>query len=203
MPIKMPLFPLICLNKKKQKNSGAFTLVELLIAVTIFSVVSIAIYSVFSSGTAILRRVKNIDLTQQKILLKTESLARQLRQQPACRKQLFLGAETKISFPANVDSFVSRITYYFDESSFCLMRVVDRLDKIITLEGKLDPELKAKPTVFLMKVKAVRFFYLYMDTKKNEYSWGDEWKENYLPVAVRFIISVEGREYAATTFLLG
>jgi prepilin-type N-terminal cleavage/methylation domain-containing protein len=199
----MPLFPLICLNKKKKKNSGAFTLVELLIAVSIFSVVSIAIYSVFSSGTAILRRVKNIDLAQQKILLKTESLARQLRQQPACRKQLFLGAETKISFPSNVDSFPSRVTYYFDEDLSCLMRVIDRLDKIITPEGKLDSQLKAKPSVFLNKVKEVKLSYLYLDTKKNEYNWADEWKENYLPVAVRFMINVEGREYAATTFLLG
>jgi type II secretory pathway pseudopilin PulG len=177
--------------------------VELLIAVSIFSVVSIAIYSVFSSGTAILRRVKNIDLAQQKILLKTESLARQLRQQPACRKQLFSGVETKISFASNVDSFPSRVTYYFDEDLSCLMRVIDRLDKIITSEGKLDPQLKAKPSVFLGKVKAVRFSYLYMDINKKEYSWAGEWKENYSPIAVRFMINAEGREYATTTFLLG
>jgi len=177
--------------------------VELLIAVSIFSVVSIAIYSVFSGGTAILRRVKNIDLAQQKVLLKTESFARQLRQQPSCRKQLFLGEETKISFPANVGSFPSRVTYYFDEDLSCLMRVIDRLDKIITPQGKLDAELKAKPSVFLRKVKEVRFAYLYLDTNKKEYSWAQEWKENYLPIAVRFMINVEGREYAATIFLLG
>ena len=37
----------------------AFSLVELLIAVAIFSVVSVAIYATFSSGAAVLRRVKD------------------------------------------------------------------------------------------------------------------------------------------------
>lgn len=176
-------------------------MVELLIAVSIFSVVSIAIYSTFSSGSAVLRRVKDIDLRQQKILLKVEMFSRQLREQPACRKQLFLGSEIKISFPANSDYIPCRITYYFDNSSLCLMRVVDKLSEIITPEGKVDVELKSKPQVFLSKVKAVKFSYLYLDLKKNEYSWIDEWGQDYLPVAVKFTISSEDQEYASTIFL--
>ena len=200
MPQKMLPFPHICLNKNNKLNR-AFTLVELLIAASIFSVVSIAIYSTFSSGSSVLRRVKNIDLVQQKILLKTESFSRQLREQPACRKQLFLGAKSKISFGGNSDYFPCRITYYFDASLLCLMRVEDKLDKIITPEGRLDPELKAKPAVFLAKVKEARFSYLYLDLKKNEYIWIDEWAQDYLPAAVRLNIICENQEYASTVFL--
>jgi len=183
------------------KNNKAFTLVELLIAVSIFSVVSIAIYATFSSGTSVLRRVKNIDFPQQKILLKTERFSRELRELPGCRKQLFLGSKTKISFPGNSDYIPCRITYYFDSPSFCLMRVVDQLSQIITPEGKVDGEFKSKPTVFLSKVKEVKFSYLNLDPVKNEYNWIDEWAQSYLPVAVKLTVISQTQEYASTVFL--
>jgi prepilin-type N-terminal cleavage/methylation domain-containing protein len=191
----------IFLNSNKRLKLGAFSLIELLIAVSIFSVVSIAIYSTFSSGAAVLRKVKNIDLGQQKILLKTEKLARELREQPGYRKQLFRGTKTSISFPASLNFIPCRITYYFDSSSFYLMRVADKLSDILTPEGKVNAELKSKPSVFLPKVNAVKFAYLYLDVKKNEYNWAEEWSEDYLPVAVKFIITSQNQEYASTVFL--
>jgi prepilin-type N-terminal cleavage/methylation domain-containing protein len=178
-----------------------FSLMELLIAVSIFSVVSIAIYSTFSSGAAVLRRVKNIDLVQQKILLKQERFARELRTQPSYSKQLFLGSKTKISFPGSVDYLPTRITYYFDPSSFCLMRAVDKLSQIITSEGKVEEGLKSEPLIFLPKIKEVQFSYLLFDLKKNEYSWLDEWLYDYLPVAVRLSIINGNQEYVSTILL--
>lgn len=179
----------------------AFTLIELLIAVAIFSVVSIAIYSTFASGMSVLRRVKNTDFTQQKFLLKTERLTRELRQQPACRKKLFQGDKTKISFCSNVDNFPSRLTYYFDSSTFALKRVADRLDKIIKEDGNLDPELRADPVIFLAKVKEVKFSYLFLDLAKNDYVWADKWEFDYLPLAVKFIIFTEKQNYESTVYL--
>lgn len=199
MPQKMLLFPHTCPGKNNKL--AAFTLVELLIAVSIFSVVSIAIYSTFNSGTSILRRVKNIDFIQQKILLKTERFSRELRESPGCRKQLFLGIKTKISFPGNSDYIPCRITYYFDNSSFCLMRVVDQLSQIITPEGKVDAQFKSKPVVFLSKIKEVKFSYLNLDPVKNEYSWIDEWRQDYLPAAIKLTVTSQTQEYVSTVFL--
>jgi prepilin-type N-terminal cleavage/methylation domain-containing protein len=191
----------ICPENNNRLKLGAFSLIELLIAVTIFSVVSIAIYSTFSSGAAVLHRVKNIDLGQQKILLKTEKLARELREQPGYRKQLFWGTKTSLSFPASLNYAPCRITYYFNSSSLCLMRVVDELNDILTTEGRVDTEFKSKPSVFLSKVNGVKFTYLYLDPKKNEYYWAEEWSGEYLPIAVKFIITSQNQEYASTVFL--
>jgi prepilin-type N-terminal cleavage/methylation domain-containing protein len=195
MLLSLHIFP----NKKNKLK--AFTLVELLIAVSIFAVVSIAIYSTFSSGAAVLRRVKNTDFTQQKILLKTERFSRELREQAVYKKNLFQGSMTKISFLANSDYIPCRITYYYDSSSLCLMRVVDKLSLIITPEGKVDPEFKSKPQVFLSKVKKVKFAYLYLDLKKNEYSWADGWLQDNLPVAVKLTVGTGNQEYDSTIFL--
>ncbi|PIQ90051.1 MAG: hypothetical protein COV71_06550 [Candidatus Omnitrophica bacterium CG11_big_fil_rev_8_21_14_0_20_41_12] len=179
----------------------AFSLVELLIAVGIFSVVSIAIYSAFFTGSAVLRRINNFDLGQQKILLKTERLSRELREQCACRKQLFQGDKTRISFCANIDYFPSRLTYYFDSASLTIKRVADRLNDIIDEDGKLDPELHAPAKFYLTKVKEVSFSYLYLDLSKNLYLWKQEWKEDALPLAVKFIITGKNKKYESTVYL--
>lgn len=188
-------------SKKNKISQSAFSLVELLIAVSIFSVVSIAIYSTFSSGASVLRRVKNIDLAQQRILLKTERLTRELREQPKYKKPLFLGNKTKISFPGNLDYFPCRLTYYFDSSSFCLMRVADKLNDITAIDGKINPEFKSKPSVFLPKIKEVKFSYLFLDLAKNEYNWKEEWLQEDLPFAVKLVIVSKSREYETTVFL--
>jgi len=196
----MLLWQLIYPNKNKSSRR-AFSLVELLIAVSIFSIVSIAIYATFASGAGVLRRINNIDLVQQRILLKTERLSRELREQPACRKQLFQGDKTKISFCANIDYFPYRLTYYFDRSANALKRVADRLDKIIDEKGNLDPALSSAPAIFLSKVKEVSFSYLYLDLTKKDYLWTDTWQQDYLPVAVKFIISNEKQKYESTVYL--
>ncbi|MCX5669423.1 MAG: prepilin-type N-terminal cleavage/methylation domain-containing protein [Candidatus Omnitrophica bacterium] len=178
-----------------------FTLVELLIAVAIFSVVSIAIYATFSSGAAVLRRVKDTDLTQQRILLKTERFSRELREQPACRKRLFQGDKTRISFCANIDYFPYRLTYFFDSSANAFKRVADKLDEIIDEENNLNPEFHSPAVIFLPEVKEVKFSYLYLDLNKNAYLWTDQWEQDYLPFAVKFIIFTEKQKYESTVYL--
>ncbi|MEI6831673.1 MAG: prepilin-type N-terminal cleavage/methylation domain-containing protein [Candidatus Omnitrophota bacterium] len=195
-----PIYSYSKKNKSLQSATRAFSLVELLIAVAIFSVVSIAIYATFSSGLAVLRRIKSIDLTQQRILLKTERLSRELREQTACRKQLFLGDKTKISFSANIDHFPSRLTYYFDSSANALKRAADKLNEIIKEDGTLDPEFKSPAVIYLPNVKEVRFSYLYLDLGKNAYLWVDQWKNDYLPLAVKFIIFTEKQNYETTVY---
>lgn len=148
-----------------------------------------------------MRRIRNVDLRQQKILLRVERLGRELRQQPSYKKQLFSGAKARISFAGSLDYFPCRLTYYFDSSSLCMMRVADRLDEITTPEGTIEAGFKDKPSVFLSKVKDVKFSYFYFDLKQNTYKWTDQWQEDYLPTAVKFTITDENQEYDSTVFL--
>lgn len=197
-PLFYPNRPKIC---RRQPLRSGFTLVELLIAVSIFSAISLAIFSTFSSGASILRRVKDINFPRQRILLKAQRLARELREQPNYKKKLFQGSNDKVSFAGSQDYFPSRITYYFDSSRSSLMRCADRLDTIITAENTIDPELKASPEVFISQVKELKFYYFYLDLLKNQYSWTEEWPHDYLPIAVRFTIITENQNYDSTVFL--
>jgi hypothetical protein len=164
-------------------------------------VVSVAIYSTFSSGTQVLRKVKNIDLTQQTMFLKEERFAKELRQSVVLRKPLFLGAADKLIFGAVIDDKPGRMCYYYDKDTQAILRVFDFLGEIITDEGKVDPKLKSKPSVFLPKVKEIKFSYLYLDLVKKEHIWVQEWKESFLPLAVKLEIVTEKQNYATTVFL--
>ncbi len=191
----------ICPGKRNKFKISSFTLIELLISVAIFSVISIAIYSTFSSGVKVLRQAGKIDLARQKVLLKEERFARELRESLPCRKQLFSGKTAKISFAGTQNYLPCRITYYFDAPTQSLVREVDKLSDIIAAESDSAAELKPQRSIFLTKVESVQFSYLFLDLKKNDYIWKEEWKQDYLPVAVKLIIVSQGIDYATTIFL--
>lgn len=198
----MPLFRFFCLNKKNRLYQAGFSLVELLIAVSIFSVVIIAIYSTFSGGMSVFRKVINVDLSQQKVLLKIERFAREIRQEQPCRKPLFFGSKTRVSFAGFSDLIPSRITYYYDSQTNTLLRVSETLPEITASGGSIELEVEAGPgSIFLKGVKEAKFTYLFLDLKMNDYVWLEEWPYDYLPVAVKLMIRDERQEYVKTVFL--
>jgi hypothetical protein len=175
---------------------------ELLIAVSIFSVISIAIYSTFASGLMVLRRANNIDIARQRLLLKQERIARELRQMPACRKPLFYASAFMISFPYLSDHTPCRMTYYFDGSRKALMRAVEKIEDITDSEGQIERGVKTKESTFFVDdIEDFRLEYLYLDDHTHGYCWTDEWPYDYKPIAVKIIITDDKQEYVKTIFL--
>ena len=62
-----------------RKIRAGFTLLELLVAVTIFSIVAVALYSSFYAGIRILRRTQEAIKLHQNLRLVTEELSLDLR----------------------------------------------------------------------------------------------------------------------------
>ncbi len=148
-----------------------------------------------------MHKVKDIDLAQQSFIFKIERFSKELRQATRIRKFLLSGVKESVSFGEIVDDQPCRVTYYFDKLSQSLIRQADNLTDIFTEEKKIDPELKSKGVVFLKKVTEVKFTYLYLDPKKNVYTWAEEWKEAFLPLAIKLSISTDKQNYATTIFL--
>jgi len=164
-------------------------------------VVSIAIYSTFNAGLGVLRRVRNIDLVQQNFSLKEARFSRELRQVVRLRKLFLTGSKEKVSFGQIVDDRPCRVTYFFDITTGGLMRNVDNLADILTQEGTIDAELKSKPAVFLRKVKALNFSYLYFDSLKKVYAWVEEWeRKDALPLAIKLNLTTDKQNYVQTVF---
>lgn len=198
MPPKKSFFPHI--YPYTRKSPRAFSLVELLIALSIFAVVSIAIFSTFSSGLSVLRRVKNVDLAQQSLALKLERFSRELRQAVPLRKLTLTGKSDTLSFGQILDDIPCRVTYYFDRSARALVRQSDLLADIIK-DGQIDPELKAEGRPFIKNVTGVKFSYLAFDLKKQACVWSDACKGVTIPLAIKLELSTDKKNYVQTVFL--
>ncbi len=108
-----------------------FTFIELIIALTIFSIIGLAIYSTFSSGLNIWRRGEDVSRLQQEGRWALDRIAKELRNAviynygPAYPDAvLFLGEKDKMSFLSLVynssasQSEIKKITYYLETPKY-------------------------------------------------------------------------------------
>jgi len=101
-----------------KKIERGFTLLELLIAVTIFSIIALAMYSSFYSGIRILRRTQEIMKFHQEIRLATEEVALDLRN--TLLAPLYEEAKAAYESEAREEEEEEEPIYFFsgDEKSF-------------------------------------------------------------------------------------
>lgn len=105
------------------KNKG-FTFIELIIALTIFAIIALGIYSTFSTGLNTWRRGEDANRLEQEARWALDKMAKELQDaiiynygQSYPDTQLFLGEKDKISFLTLTYSFstklseIKRITY--------------------------------------------------------------------------------------------
>lgn len=188
----------ICRESRKKPPNRAFTLIELLITVAIFSVVSIAVYATFNSGMTVWRRAKDTSAQERQFLLKIEKLSRELRQSFNYTDIAFSASTNKIQFPSVIDSDICRIIYSFDENKKILFRSSDKLADILAADKK---ELEPKFSSYLSDIDSLSFSYLILDLSKKAYIWQEDWKQNYLPIAVKLSITVKDKTYATTIII--
>src|SRR5438093_3006788 len=83
------------------RGSGAqhgFTLIELLVSLTIFSVVALAVYSVFAAGVGAWRRAQEFSSTYQTARLVLDDLAHELTNAVSISGTDFVGDSQRLSF---------------------------------------------------------------------------------------------------------
>ncbi|MFH1355002.1 MAG: prepilin-type N-terminal cleavage/methylation domain-containing protein [Candidatus Omnitrophota bacterium] len=182
---------------ERRTELTGFTLVELLIAASIYAIVSIAVYSTFSTGMNIWRRAKEVNLEQSRIAIKLERLSRELRQTFNFSEIRFLGTEEEISFAQVQDSGIVRMSYAFDQGDDALLRSIDTLVDI--LQGL--PE-GSEPEEYIEEIEALKFSYFYFDLAENLYLWTEVWDQIGLPLAVKLEITTEDEKtYVRTVFI--
>lgn len=164
----------------------------------IFSLVSIAVYSTFSSGMSVWRLAMNTGSSN--ILLKTEKLSRELRQSFYFKDSVFSGTKDSLSFPSRINQEAFRLAYFFDPVKNTLLRSSDSLTDVINA-AKKNEEVAQNPAVYLSEVKKLSFSYFYFDSIKGSYLWKDDWDSNFLPLAVKIEISGKDSYYAKTVFI--
>ncbi len=110
------------MRKEKHLLNSGFTLVELLIALTIFSVISLGLYSTFSSGISVWRRSEDANRIYQEARLALEQMAREIKSVVAYdfsdkypEIKAFEGDENKFSFLIAANSGLKRVSFVLKE----------------------------------------------------------------------------------------
>ncbi len=183
-------------------SKKSFTLIELLITVTIFSVVSIVIYSTFDSGMRIWHRIEKFNLADIRNIMKMEKLNRELRQAFVFKEKdiAFLGKKDQVKFSVVIDSEVNEVAYFFDPASKAVLRSAEKLADILAVKEKKEG-LSLKLIPYIEEVSEFSLSYFYYDIIKAAYLWKDEWKENTLPLAVKLNMILKNETYSTTVFI--
>ena len=211
-------------KKKAQRPKAGFTFIELLIAVTIFPIVSVALYSAFFAGISVWKRSIEGGDVYQSIRYTYDDITRDLRNSVYMKKpsdgeaeeggsifdlavssssMTFFTLGYVVSEKGREEKSLTRVRYWYDEDS----NVV--LGKRASSELGFDLD-KAAEEILIANVSKFKFLYAYSSkADEGDYDWKDEWtdKEKRVPQGVKCEFSVqsesdrEEKQFSKTIFI--
>lgn len=168
--------------KKRDKciyNDKGFTLVELLITISILSIVSITIYSAFSAGLNVWKRRNQIGKLDISAKIALEKIVRDVRNIVKFPDIKITGDKNTLTIPTIIKGEDKDIGYYFQ-----IGKVVYSFDSV---NSKLYRKELDYPSSFqdtssggrdiLSPIKDFSFKYYVYNPEAEEYSWQDAWEE--------------------------
>lgn len=175
-----------CLNK-----GSSLTLIELLVALSIFSLVSMGVYSVFSTAVNTHKRLREYTKLYPQIRITLEEISHDLKNafSYSKKKSYFQGEEKNISFMSlssvwnkmERKNTICYITYTFENHALKRLKALGR--------QSLSPKVLGPSEVLIENINDINFYY--GKREEENYSWQRQWAENFLPSAVMIEIKVD------------
>jgi prepilin-type N-terminal cleavage/methylation domain-containing protein len=173
-----------------------FTMIEMIIVVTIFAIIGTGVAASFFSGMKIWRRVREVDFNYAYTLISLERIAQELRQSVNSRYIGFEGQDYEVSFPTLRGNSIVNVTYSFDSLAKTLFR------REIYLGDMLSDEEFGYREQKILSADELYFSYLYRENFKGSYEWADEWEsEDGIFTALKIELEHKGKEYEKTVFV--
>ncbi len=179
------------LTRTKRIDRTGFTLIEMLLGLSIFSIITLTAYSVFYSGIRLSRGSQR----QGQIIRETRWMLDIMQKEFANmlfydfsnsydNKTALSGTSSSLSFVQGSDDGLKVVKYFivFDNSN-CLIR--EELSFVDYLAGN-SSESKFEIILKNIKENGVRFFYGYFKEElSDEIIWKENWNNNYLASMIR------------------
>lgn len=177
-----------------------FTLIELIVSITIFALAGTAVLAVLTNGITAWRRGNKDRTYLRKIRLVTESMARDLRNTFKFSGIAFEGEEDSVIFPVLISSEpdsnpgedetghetgheVGRVVYFYDKKRKVMCKEEKTFSEVYQQEGEV-----GKGKVLFEHLRKLEFSYCYLDNATGDYKWKDDWKkeeQDSIPVGVK------------------
>lgn len=195
----------------RRTNKRSFTLIELIIAITIFSIIAVSIYSVFRIGVKLWYATNPMIQANQSLRLFFNTISLDLKNSICYTKngKNFEGDSGKVSFITLVDVYdngalphteLARVVYYFDRYRKAVRRAV-----ATKLEGFSEDYARSADILTNIDEKDFGFQYCYKSgSSKTDYNyeWKNEWEaEDRDNGKIPRAISVRAREYNKIIFI--
>lgn len=190
-------------DKRAQISTDkSFTLMELLIAVSIFSVIALCLYSVFSGGIRIWQRQEQGFRYSHSIRLALDRMAKELRNainysQPEKagletsdeQNLLFLGEAKKVSFMTLIGGEIAKVSYVLEEGAD--QKGILKRKIVFQKEGFKDENQKEE--IVIGDLDGLLFEYAYETGEKNALpEWKDSWEgEGKIPRGVKITLEFQ------------
>lgn len=187
---------------KSMTPKRSWTLVETLVAVTIFSIIAAGLSTSFLSGMRIWARARNINLAQNELLIDIEKIGKELRQ--ILRAPLIgcAGTVTEISFPNLQGNNIVKITYRFDPDKKMLLRSQADLKDILAEEKGGESESVSDNETGVLPLEEFALSYLYFNGETPRYTWTEVWnKDKGIFKAVKLRIKTKDEAIDKTIFI--
>ncbi len=186
----------------KRMQSRGLTLIELMLAVSIFAIVAVVIYSTFSAGISVWRRTQRTQNTLQDIRLSLDKMSEELENAVLYSQESgfpnFVGGKNRVSFYSVVNVFstlpvhpeLRKITYDLDSSADMLQRLEQTFPESVQNRQDKSPEEIAA------RISNLNFFYYYKDENAAvPYKWKNSWDSaEDIPQAVKIELKLDSEE---------
>lgn len=191
--------------RKKEKILRGFTLVELLIAVSIFSIIAICLYTTFSSGIHLWRRQETGFRYGHGVRLALDMVAKDLKNVipyshespeevpvPGTEQEMpvFTGESDTVSFMTLISGDIAKVSYFFErdlEQGGVLKRT-----RVFQEEGF--QEEHQKEDILVADLDKVAFEYAYRTEEEDaQPNWLESWEDgSVVPQGVRITLEFSG-----------
>lgn len=186
-------------RQKKEPRAcprGSITFIEIVIVTATIAVISLATYSIFSSGLKIWQRVNQV-LPEEDIDIFFDKFSFDVKNSLFFKGLKFEGNHdgfqivTAVYSPRLKAKTVGKIIYTYDSYARTLVRQERDFSHLYTGQ-------EGVPFQSLGDVTFLQFHYYFYDDQKDEFRWEDEWSNPKPPLAVRveFRIGDDERERA-------
>ncbi len=192
------------------REQAGFTLIELLVSLSIFSIISLAVYSSFAGGVTAWRRAQEFSSTYQTARLLLDDMAQELKNAVMISGTEFVGAPQRLSFltlrqspyttgrPANHQ--ITRVIYEVRSDPAASGYALFRLEASSDIENPQGDQGGPKPIVG--SISRLDFQYTYKNSKGEIMPWKEVWEvSDAIPLGVKITLMVGETRFTKVVFI--
>lgn len=199
---------------KQIKYNSGITFIEMLIGLTIFSIIAASLYSVFFSSTSAWKRSEDLNRVNQEARWSLDNLSRELHNAIILSYKgrypdfkAFEGESDKLSFFIVIDDEIRRVTYLLEpkdknsDTEFYFKRKESFFVDSLQSSSKEESEENLSS---LVTKEGLKFSYPYgAEGEDEEVEWKEKWQDREsLPAGVKIELALQspGNPNSKTTF---